>query len=207
MNNDVILGNDFNFKNNDVDLDDMFQNLTNDIANFNSYINNVQNQKQENNKSELELTEEKLKLSRAKTEFDNYIKIQQEEFKQKQNKFDIFVNKQKDNLMKAEEEFKTNMNNTLAEFELNKKEFEMQKNKFEEDKKQFEQYKNIEIERIHHLEEIFESDKKEFEQYKEITTKKLELENANLEQKCAKFRNMISQFNSNFRPIIEDNGE
>ena len=60
------------------------------------------------------------------------------------------------------------------------------------------------MERIHHSEEILESDKKEFEQYKEVTTKKIELENKNLEQKCSKFRSMISEFNSNFKPIIED---
>ena len=43
----------------------------------------------------------------------------------------------------------------------------MQKEKFQEEQEQFESYKNIEIERIKHSQEILDSDKNQFEKYKE----------------------------------------
>ena len=69
---------------------------------------------------------------------------------------------------------------------------------------QFEDYKTLELNRIKHSQDILESERNQFEKYKEVNMKKIELENKNLEQKCDKFRELFSQFNSNFKPIMEE---
>ena len=94
------------------------------------------------------------------------------------------------------------MDNTLVELDLAKKEMELQREKLIQEKEQFENYKNLEMNRIRHSEEILKSEKEQFEKYKEVNTKKIELENKNLEQKYNKFKDIINQFNSNFKPIL-----
>ena len=189
------------------DLDNLFQNLTSDIENVNKFISNLNDQKKANSVEEQELLEEKQRIERAKVEFENYMKLQNEEITQKQKQFNQYLSTQKEYLSKAEEEFKINMDNSLTELELAKKELEIQKEKIKEEKEQFETYKNLEINRIHHSEEILASERNQFEKYKEVTNKKIELENKNLEQKCTRFKEIISQFNSNFRPILESKDE
>lgn len=198
------LSDSFATKSSTTDLDSLFDNLTSDIENVNRFISNLNEQKKANNAEEQELLEEKLKIQRARVEFENYMKVQNEELSQKQKQVEQYLITQKEHLAKAEEEFKINMDNSLVELELAKKELEIQKEKIKEEKEQFENYKLLEMNRIHHAEEILESDKVQFEKYKEVTAKKVELESKNLEQKCAKFKDIINQFNSNFKPIIED---
>lgn len=186
------------------DLDTIFDNLTTDVENFNKFISNVNKQNKVNSEEFLELTQEREKIEKERLEFDSYMKIQKEDFRNKQQQFEELMKIQKNNLSKAEEEFKINMDNSLKELELSLQEMKIKKDKLDEEKKQFEEYKNIEISRIKHAEEVFESEKKQFEKYKEINTKRIELENKNLEQKCDRFKDLISQFNSNFKPMIEE---
>jgi len=51
---------------------------------------------------------------------------------------------------------------------------------------------------------MLDSEKNQFEKYKEVTNKKIELENKNIEQKCDRFKELINQFNSNFKPMIKE---
>lgn len=190
-----------------TNLDELFNNLTSDIETVNKFISNLNNQKTANNKEEQVLIEERQKIDRDKEEFEKYMAIQREEINQKKNQVEQYLNNQKEYLAKAESDFKTNMDNSLSELELAKKELEIQKEKIKEEKEQFENYKSLEINRIHHAEEILASERNQFERYKEITNEKLELESKNFEQKCIKFKEIISQFNSNFKPITEDINE
>ncbi|MBQ9072707.1 MAG: hypothetical protein IJY25_06075 [Bacilli bacterium] len=197
--------NETNKKNSNIqDLDTIFDNLTNDVENFNKFISNVNKQNKVNGEEFLELSQEREKIEKARVEFDNYMRIQKEEFRNKQEQFDEQIKIKKNNLSKAEEEFKMNMDNSLKELELSLQEMKMKKDKFDEEKAQFEEYKNIEISRIKHAEEVLKSEKNQFEKYKEVNIKRIELENKNLEQKCDRFKNLISQFNSNFKPMIEN---
>ena len=185
------------------DLDTIFDNLTNDVENFNKFISNVNKQKKVNNEEILELAEEREKIQRERIEFDNYIKIQKEDLRNKQEQFEELSKIQRANLSKAEEEFRINMDNSLKELELSLQEQKIQKDKFEEEKQQFEEYRNIEMNRIQHAEDVLQSERKQFEKYKEVNIKRIELENKNLEQKCDRFKNLISQFNLNFKPMLE----
>lgn len=197
-------GNNLASKSESNNLDSLFDNLTNDIINFNKYIEDINKQRKENSIEEKELIEEKQRIDKAKLEFENYVKAKNEEYEKKMGQVDEYLNDQKQNLLKAENEFKISMDNSLNELDLIKKELEIQKEKIKEEKEQFETYKNLELNRIQHSQEILESEKIQFEKYKEVTNKKIELENKNLEQKCDKFKELITQFNSSFKPIITE---
>lgn len=190
---------------NDIsDLDSLFDNLTNDINSFNKYVEDVNQKKKENILEEKELIAEKLKIDRAKIEFENYIKTKNDEYEKKMGQVDEYLESQKQVILRAEAEFKSNMDNSLNELELEKKELEIQKEKFKQEKDQFENYKTLELNRIQHAQKILDSEREQFEKYKEINTQKIELENKNLQQKCDKFKELLGQFNLSFKPIKEE---
>lgn len=184
------------------DLDSLFNNLESDITNFNKYVDDVNKKRKENTIEEKELMEEKLRIDKSKLEFENYVRAKNEEYEKKMVQVDEYADSQKQNLLRLESEFKINMDNSLNELEIAKKELEIQRQEFQEEKEQFETYKGLEMDRIRHAQEILESEKNQFERYKEVNNKKIELENKNLEQKCDKFKELIGQFNSSFKPIL-----
>ena len=204
MYEDMLIGNVDTKPSVTSDLDDLFNNLTSDIQNFNKYISDVNKQKQENSIEEKEILEEKQRIDKAKLDFENYVKTKNEEYIKKEKEIDEYLNLQKQNLLKAEEDFKINMDNSINELEIVKKEVELQKNRLEEEKSQFETFKNLEINRIKHAKEMLDSEKTQFEKYKEVTIRKIDLENKNIEQKCDRFKELINQFNSNFKPMIKE---
>ena len=187
-----------------ADLDNLFNNLTNDVQNFNKYISDVNKQRRENSIEEKELSAEKERLVQEKLEFENYVKVKTQECEMREKQLDETMNIQRQNLMRAESEFKMNMDNSLNEFEIIKNEVELEKNRLIEEKEQFETYKTLELNRIKHAQEMLNSEKNQFEKYKEVTNRKIELENKNIEQKCDRLKDLINQFNSNFKPIISE---
>lgn len=207
MYDDFLLDNNPSSLNSSNKLDSLFTTLSDDINNFNKYVDGINEQRKANYLEEKELSEEKQRIAKSKLDFEEYVKAKQEEYEKKKSQIDDYLNIQKDNLVKAEEEFKLSMDKSLNELEISKKELEIQKEKFNEEKDQFESYKNLELERLKHSQEILESDKNQFERYKEVTNKKIELENKTLEQKCDKFKELIGQFNSSFKPIFEEDKE
>lgn len=186
------------------DLDSLIDNLTNDITSFNQYISDINKQKKVNSISEKELEEEKIRVEKAKIEFENYVRVKNEEISKKEAQIEEYLNIQKQNLSKAELDFKMNMDNSLNELEIVKNEVELQRSRYIEEKQQFETYKNIELNRIKHAQEMLDSEKTQFEKYKEVTNRKIELENKNIEQKCDRFKALINNFNSNFKPMVKE---
>ena len=188
-------------------FDDLFNNLNADIANVNNFIYSLNNKRKENKEEEQELLEERDKLNQDKIDFENYVKKQKVEISKRQEQVNQYLNTQKSYLYNANEEFRTNMQRSLMELDIAKKELELEKQRFNEEKNQFESYKELELNRIHNAEEILESEKNQFERYKDINNKRIELETKELEQKCARFKNIVGQFNTNFKPLIESNEE
>lgn len=50
---------------------------------------------------------------------------------------------------------------------------------------------------------MFKTEKEQFEKYKKVKETKIELANKEIEQKCEKFKEVITQFNTRFRKISE----
>ena len=72
------------------------------------------------------------------------------------------------------------------------------------EKDQFEKSKNIDLEKIKNAQLEIVSQREQFEKFKNIEEKKLELESKNLSQSVARFRELVSQFNSGFQQLPED---
>ena len=64
--------------------------------------------------------------------------------------------------------------------------------------KAFEDEKQIEYKSIAHQKDTLEKEKEKFEKYKDNEQKKLEQESKNLSQSCARFKELVTQFNSGF---------
>ena len=161
MNDDFLLNDNYNNEeisksDTPIDLDSLFNNLTQDINNFNKYIDDVNKKKKDNTKEEKELLEEKLRLDKAKADFENYISVKNKEYENKMAQADEYLNTQRQILLKTEAEFKSNMDNSLKELELEKKELEIQREKIKEERDQFEAYKNLELNRLKHSQEILD---------------------------------------------------
>ena len=186
------------------DIDKIFDNLNKDIDSVNKFINNLNNQKKANQEVFEEIEEERKKLEQARTNFESNMNFQLQEIDAKKLQLEKYFVAQRDALSIAEEEFKRNMDVALSEFELIKKESELSRESLSGEKEQFENYKKIEIDRIRHDEDVLSSEKEQFEKYKDVTLKKIELENKNLEKKCEKLKDIISQFNINFKPIKDE---
>ena len=193
--------------NSDVNLDILFNNLSNDVENVNKMIANLNKQKETNINEYDELSAEKRKLHKMQEEFETYMRIQKADLKQKSDKAETDVNNAKQALERIRTEFTSNMNKSLLELDVARKEIELEKDKLKESMSQFESYKKMEMDKIHHEEEILKANQSQFEKYKEICNQKLDIENKKLEQKFEKFKGIVAQFNEKFKPAIEDEKE
>lgn len=189
-----------------VDLDSLIEGLSSDIKNVNNFMEGLNEQKKANKEAEQTLIDERKKLERDKQDFEDYINLKMSEIEETRKTNEVNLNAQKLNLSKAEANFKANMDNTLSELELAKKELELKENKIKEDREQFEKYKDLELTRIKQEKEMLQNDKEQFEKYREVNNKRIEIENRNLEQQFNKFRQVIDQFNVNFK-ATESNEE
>lgn len=189
---------------NDSNLDTLFNNLTDDIASVNKFIADITAKKKDNEKEEEILNKQRLEVDRLKLEFENYKKITSEELKNQKLLAEQEISMQMDKVRKAEEDFRNNMSSTLSNLELEKKSLQYEKEGFIQEKEQFESYKKLELNKIEQEKNQLEQEKNKFEKYKDITTKKMELDSKNLEQKCLRFKEIMKQFSSNFKPVKEE---
>ena len=92
-----------------------------------------------------------------------------------------------------------------AEFEkykdLENTKIEADKNKNKLDREAFEKQSQNTAERLRLANEELEDAKLQFEKYKDVEKQKLELESQNLSQSCARFKELVSQFNSGFKDL------
>ena len=188
-------------------LNQMFSNLNDDIESVNKFIINLNNQKKANQAAIDDIEVVKKKFEQEKLEFEQDMKYRLKELEVKKSQVEKYFNVQKQALSSSEEEFKKNMDFALSELEIIRKETELGKEKLEEEKNHFESYKSIEMEKINHSMDVLESEKRQFDKYKDITNKRFELENKNIEKKCESLKNIVNQFNVNFKPVDSDKNE
>ena len=189
------------------DFNSIFDNLTEDVANVSKYNSEVTKKQKSYESAQKELYEERQELEKTKLDYENYFKFQGEELKKIKNQTEEYIALQTDKLRKAEDDFKNSMTNSLSQLELEKKELEINKESFLQEKAQFETYRSLELSRINQAKEQIEKEKEQFAKYKEIAIKKIDLDNKNLEQQCLKFKEIMGQFNSSFKPILNNEEE
>ena len=192
---------------NTVNLDVLINGLTSDIKSVNNFMADLNKEKKANKEIEETIIKERKKLEHDKKEFDNYVRLMNSEFETARKTQELNFNTQKLNLAKAENSFKENMDNTLAKLELVKKELDLKEKKIEEDRQQFDKYKEIEQERLKHEREVLQFEREQFNSFKEVNNKRIEVEKRDLEQQFNKFKQIIDQFNLNFKTSLENKNE
>lgn len=183
----------------DSNIDNLFNNLTEDIASANKFILEVTKKNKNCELERKELDEDKQKFRKSKEEFELYKQEQQEEIRKKKRDLEQHMTLQLEKIRKAEDDFRNNMSHSLNEIQIEKKELEIAREEFAKEKEQFDAYRALEITRIDQSKREIEDEKEQFNKYKDVSKKRIELENKNIEQKCLKFREIMNQFNSNFK--------
>lgn len=165
--------------------------LQNEEAQFNAEA--------EAKKADLELTEASIKaamekLETEKTQFQVYKELEEKKISTEQEKNEKNRNKLESDI----EQF--NKEKEIALTKLNSEHQEL-----ENQREQFEKSREIELEKIKNAQIEILSQKEQFEKFKELEEKKLELESKNLSQSCARFKELVSQFNSGFQQLPDSN--
>lgn len=207
-------------------FDVLFDSLYSDVAGANNFISNLIEQKKLVNVNEANLAESTSKLEREKEEFNKYVETQKQALENEKQQCNEYIKTQKQRLQNEEAQFVSDCESTRAELSLaeqtlkvanekledEREQFEKNKmleeeklktdrQKFEIEKEQFEKEKAIALEKIKNAQKELQLQKEQFAKTKELEEKKLELESKNLSQSCARFKELVTQFNSGFQQL------
>ncbi len=215
---------------NTSNFDQLFDSLYNDVAGANSLITELIERKKSINNNENLLSELKDKMEQEKNDFNRYVEEQKKALQTEKDQINDYVKTQKIRIQSEEEKFNADCDATRTEISLAKQSLEAEKERFALEKEQFEKYKQLEEEKLKNekikldqgreqfekertvSEESIKASQKElenkqeqFEKYKDLEEKKLELGNNNLSQSVARFKELVSQFNSGFSQLPSEN--
>lgn len=207
-------------------FDVLFDSLYNDVAGANNFISNLIEQKKTVNINEAELNELKEKLEKEKNDFEKYVETQKNSLELEKKEVNEYVRNQKVRIQNEEEQFNADCDATRAELALAEQTLKIANEKLDTEKEQFEQYKQLEEEKIQtdrakletereqfakekaiaeekikNGQKELQTQKEQFAKSKELEEKKLELESKNLSQSCARFKELVAQFNSGFQQL------
>lgn len=207
-------------------FDVLFDSLYNDVAGANNFISNLIEQKKTVNVNEAELNDLKDRLEQEKQDFEKYIEAQKNSLDMEKKEVNEYVKNQRIRIQNEEQKFNADCDATRAEIALAEQTLKVANEKLDTEKEQFEQYRQLEEEKlntdraklqtereqfakekaiaeekIRNGQKELQTQKEQFAKSKELEEKKLELESKNLSQSCARFKELVSQFNSGFQQL------
>ena len=210
-------------------FDVLFDSLYSDVEGANNFISDLIEQKKNVNVNEANLNELQLKLDKERQEFAKYIEAQKQNIEIEKAQCNEYIKNQHVRLQNEEDQFNTECEATRSKLKLEEEKlaianekFETEKEqfaksrqieeeklrkdiqKFETEKEQFQKEKEISLEKIKQGQKELQTQKEQFAKSKELEEKKLELESKNLSQSCARFKELVSQFNSGFQQLPGD---
>ncbi len=211
-------------------FDVLFDSLYSDVVGANNFITDLMEKKSTLNKDEQLLTDFKEKFEKEKEEFRNFVEVQKRAIENEKNQASVFIESKRARLHGEETKFHEDVEAKQKEFALLEESLKLEREKFESEKANFEEQKGIDLrqieterEKLRRDIEQFEVDKKlaeenlnaskkdlqvqqeQFARYKELEHKKMDLEEKNLSQSCARFKELVSQFNSGFEQLPNNN--
>ena len=130
------------------------------------------------------------KLESEKAQFRVYKELEEKKQKTEVEKIEKDRNKLEADIQQFQKEQEVVLNR------LNTESLELKK-----EREQFEKSKEIDLEKIKNAQLEIMSQREQFERFKELEERKLELESKNLSQSCARFKELVSQFNSGFQQL------
>lgn len=182
--------------------------LANEESQFNSEV--------EATRAELALAEQTLKINNEKLadekqQFSAYKELEEEKLKSDKNRLEsersaflaeksITEEKLKSDRLKLE----TEKEQFIKEKGINEDKLAADRRTLENEKSQFDKEKALEADKLKNAHLELKKQEEQFAKYKELEEKKLELESKNLSQSCARFKELVSQFNSGFQQLPGD---
>lgn len=159
--------------------------------------------------TELDLLEQSLTITKEqleteKEQFEDYKKIEEEKIKSDKSKLETEKNqfeKEREMTQKSLKERQDELSTKEQEFAKFK---DLEQSKLDSEKDQFEKEMNLNRQGLENTRKELDFKQEQFAKYKEVEEKKLELENKNLAQSCARFKTLVSQFNTSFSQLPND---
>lgn len=159
--------------------------------------------------TELDLLEQSLNITREqleteKEQFEDYKKVEEEKLRNDKNKLESDKSqfeKEKDLTQKSLKERQDELTNKEQEFAKFK---DLEQSKMDSEKEQFEKETGVIRQSLENSQKELSFKQEQFAKFKEVEEKKLELENKNLAQSCARFKTLVSQFNTSFAKLPND---
>ena len=234
VNNSIENDNDKNEKLDDSyvlsNFDVLFDSLYSDVVGANNLITDLIEKKSSLNKNEQLLEEFKEKFEKEKEDFRNFVDAQKKAIESEKEQASSYIESKRAHLHAEEQKFKEDSESKKNEISLLEQSLKLEREKFEAEKANFEEQKRIELEqlaagkeKLARDTEDFESEKKltneqlenmrnglqaeqeQFARYKELEQRKMDLEEKNLQTSCARFKELVAQFNSGFEQLPNDN--
>lgn len=207
-------------------FDVLFDSLYNDVVGANNLISDLIEKKTTLNKDEQLLEDFKSKFEKEKEDFKKFADEQRKAIENERIQANNLIEAKRNHLKSEEVRFNEDSESKKNEIslleqslKLEQEKFESYKNNFEEqnkveldkinaekeklalEKEQFENYKKLSEETIKNGNSDLQLRQEQFAKYKELEQKKLDLEEKNLSQSCARFKELVSQFNSGFEQL------
>lgn len=146
-------------------------------------------------KAELELADASIKASSEKLESEKAQFRVYKELEEKKHQTE------KEKIERDRKKLESDIQQFNKEKEIILNKLDTEERELENQKEQFEKSKEIDLEKIKNAQLEIMSQREQFEKFKELEEKKLELESKNLSQSCARFKELVSQFNSGFQQL------
>lgn len=220
--NEEDTGSSYSLSNFDV----LYDSLYNDVVGANNLISDLIEKKSTLNKDEKLLDDVREKFEKEKADFEQYVEEQKKNIENEKAQAISAVEVKESHLKSKEARFNEDSEAKEKEFSLReqslklerekidtfknscdeKNKSELERIKFEQDKlnkerEQFEADKKMSLETIENGQRTLQMQQEQFAKYKELEQKKLDLEEKNLQQSCARFKELVSQFNSGFEQL------
>ena len=211
-------------------FDVLFDSLYSDVVGANNLITDLIEKKSSLSKNEQLLEDFKEKFEKEKEDFKIFVETQKKAIESEKSQAESYIESKRARLHTEEQKFAEDTEAKKTEISLLEQSLKLEREKFEAEKANFEEKKKIELEQLASQKdklkmdiETFEKDSKlerqnidttkkdlqaqqeQFARYKELEQKKMDLEEKNLSQSCARFKELVSQFNSGFEQLPNDN--
>ena len=200
-------------------FDVLFDSLYNDVVGANNLITDLIEKKSSLSKNEQLLEDFKEKFEKEKEDFKNFVEVQKKAIESEKSQAASYIESKRARLHSEEQKFNEDSEAKKNEISLLEQSLKLERDKFESEKASFEEKKRIELEQIAAEREkltrdteefanekkFLQNEQEQFAKYKELEQKKMDLEEKNLQASCARFKELVSQFNSGFDQLPNEN--
>lgn len=211
-------------------FDVLFDSLYNDVVGANNLITDLIEKKSSLSKNEQLLEDFKEKFEKEKEDFRNFVEVQKKAIESEKSQAASYIESKRARLHSEEQKFNEDAEAKKTEISLLEQSLKFEREKFEAEKASFEEKKRIELEQIaaerekltrdtedfentkkltnekfDNTKKSLQNEQEQFAKYKELEQKKMDLEEKNLQASCARFKELVSQFNAGFDQLPNEN--